>query len=96
MDSARPAPPLSALSPPASSEALITTAFGLIVAVPAVVAYNQFTARIREFGSRLDDFSREMLNSMEEITLRDNQDPLERERASEAGRGLGRESSRGF
>lgn len=83
---------------PGVSEALITTAFGLIVAVPAVVAYNQFTARIREFGSRLDDFSREMLNSMEEITLRDNQDPLERERASESSRGrdLGRETSRGF
>lgn len=71
---------------PGVSEALITTAAGLVVAVPAVVAYNQFTARIREFGSRIDDFSREMLNALEEISLRDNQDPLERERDREESR----------
>ncbi len=64
---------------PGVSEALITTAAGLVVAIPAVVAYNQFTARIREFASRMDDFARELLNSMEEITLRPNQDPMERE-----------------
>jgi biopolymer transport protein TolQ len=81
---------------PGVSEALVTTAFGLVVAVPAVIAYNQFTARIREFGSRIDDFAREMLNAMEEITLRGDQDPLERERASEPSREVGRESRRGF
>jgi biopolymer transport protein TolQ len=84
---------------PGVSEALITTAAGLVVAVPAVIAYNQFTARIREFGSRIDDFAREMLNAMEEITLRDNQDPLERERAREGQDPLRepvREGRRGF
>lgn len=81
---------------PGVSEALITTAAGLVVAVPAVMAYNQFTARIREFGSRIDDFSREMLNALEEITLRDNQDPLERERAREVGQEPVRETRRGF
>ena len=55
---------------PSISEALITTAAGLFVAVPAVVAYNQFTARIRVFASAIDDFSRELLNSMEEIPVR--------------------------
>jgi biopolymer transport protein TolQ len=55
---------------PGISEALITTAAGLFVAVPAVVAYNQFTARIRVFASAVDDFSRELLNSMEEIPVR--------------------------
>jgi biopolymer transport protein TolQ len=55
---------------PGISEALITTAAGLVVAVPAVIAYNQFTARIREFGARMDDFSRELLNSMEDIAVR--------------------------
>ncbi|MCU1313550.1 MAG: MotA/TolQ/ExbB proton channel family protein [Acidobacteriaceae bacterium] len=79
---------------PGVSEALITTAAGLLVAIPAVVAYNQFSARIREFGSRMDDFARELLNSMEEITLRPQQDPLERDRAEqresmrETGRGV--------
>src|ERR1700728_4373754 len=69
---------------PGVSEALITTAAGLLVAVPAVVAYNQFTARCRDFAARMDDFSRELLNSMEEVALKPGQDPAERE----AARGL--------
>ena len=55
---------------PGIAEALITTAAGLFVAVPAVVAYNQFTARIRVFASAIDDFCRELLNSLEEIPVR--------------------------
>ena len=55
---------------PGISEALITTAAGLFVAVPALVAYNQFTARIRVFASAVDDFCRELLNSLEEIPVR--------------------------
>jgi biopolymer transport protein TolQ len=55
---------------PGISEALITTAAGLFVAVPAVVAYNQFQSRIRVFAAAIDDFSRELLNSMEEIQMR--------------------------
>jgi biopolymer transport protein TolQ len=55
---------------PGISEALITTAAGLFVAVPAVVAYNQFTARIRVFASAVDDFARELLNMLEEIPAR--------------------------
>jgi biopolymer transport protein TolQ len=55
---------------PGISEALITTAAGLFVAVPAVIAYNQFTARIRVFAAAIDDFSRELLNSLEEIPVR--------------------------
>lgn len=52
---------------PGISEALITTAAGLAVAIPAVIGYNQFTARLREMGARLDGFSRELLTSIEEI-----------------------------
>lgn len=55
---------------PGISEALITTAAGLFVAVPAVVAYNQFAARIRVLASAADDFARELLNSLEEIPAR--------------------------
>ena len=55
---------------PGIAEALITTAAGLFVAVPAVVAYNQFSARIRVFASATDDFCRELLNSLEEIPVR--------------------------
>ncbi|HET9838025.1 MAG TPA: protein TolQ [Candidatus Angelobacter sp.] len=50
---------------PGISEALITTAAGLFAAIPAVIAYNQFTHRMREFGARMDDFTMEMLNFIE-------------------------------
>ncbi len=55
---------------PGISEALITTAAGLFVAIPALVAYNQLTARIRVFASATDDFCRELLNSLEELPVR--------------------------
>lgn len=50
---------------PGISEALITTAAGLAAAIPAVIAYNIFSAEIRQFGSRMDDFSLELLNAIE-------------------------------
>ena len=82
---------------PGISEALITTAAGLFVAVPALVAYNMFTARIRGFASGCDDFSRELLNSLEEIPVR----PAVVPRAAgpaipEAGREATREVDRGL
>lgn len=52
---------------PGISEALITTAAGLFAAVPAVVAYNYFLQRIREFAARMDDFSLELLNIIDRI-----------------------------
>lgn len=52
---------------PGISEALITTAAGIFVAVPAVMGYNQLTSRLRELGARLDDFGRELLNTIEEL-----------------------------
>ena len=71
---------------PGISEALITTAAGLFVAVPAVVAYNQFTARIRVLASATDDFCRELLNSLEEIPERGYSQ--QREPSQEVERGL--------
>jgi biopolymer transport protein TolQ len=53
---------------PGISEALITTAAGLFAAIPAVIAYNQFTHSMREFGARMDDFSLEILNLIERTT----------------------------
>lgn len=55
---------------PGISEALITTAGGLFVAVPALIAYNQFAARLRIMASAIDDFARELLNSLEDIPAR--------------------------
>lgn len=73
---------------PGIAEALITTAAGLFVAVPAVVAYNQFSARIRVFASATDDFSRELLNSLEEIPARSSAPPQDQEMPREAERGV--------
>ena len=50
---------------PGVSEALITTAAGLIAAIPAVIAYNLIGAAIRDFAARGDDFALEMLNAVE-------------------------------
>lgn len=78
---------------PGISEALITTAAGIFVAVPAVMGYNQLTARLRELGARLDDFGRELLNTMEEIQATPVQPPPPEEYSSrqrEVSRGLHR------
>jgi len=50
---------------PGISEALITTAAGLFTAIPAVIAYNHFVQRIKEFGALMDDFASEFLNMTE-------------------------------
>jgi biopolymer transport protein TolQ len=50
---------------PGISEALVTTAAGLFAAIPAVVAYNQFVQRLKEFGALMDDFALEFLNMTE-------------------------------
>ena len=54
---------------PGISEALITTAFGLVAAIPAVIAYNLIGSSIREFAARGDDFSLEMLNAIERMQV---------------------------
>ncbi len=50
---------------PGISEALITTAAGLFAAIPALIAYNQFVQRVKEFGAMIDDFALEFLNMTE-------------------------------
>lgn len=50
---------------PGISESLIATAAGLMAAIPAAVAYNQFSHRLRELGARMDDFALEFLNMTE-------------------------------
>lgn len=44
------------------SEALIATAVGLAAAIPAVVAYNSFVARIKVLDSEMTNFSNDFLN----------------------------------
>jgi biopolymer transport protein TolQ len=47
------------------AEALIATAFGLAAAIPALVAYNHLSNRVRLFASEMDDFAMEFLNIAE-------------------------------
>jgi biopolymer transport protein TolQ len=50
---------------PGIAEALITTAAGLAAAIPAVIAYNQLSHRVKQFASQMDDFAMEFLNIAE-------------------------------
>lgn len=50
---------LSAVAP-GISEALFATAIGLLVAIPAVVAYNKLTMEINRYLSRLENFADEL------------------------------------
>jgi biopolymer transport protein TolQ len=54
---------------PGISAALITTAAGLAVAIPALVGYNQLTGQLREFAARMDDFGRELINAIENAAM---------------------------
>jgi hypothetical protein len=44
------------------SEALITTAFGLFVAVPAVWMFNYFNSKIESFGVEMNNSSSELID----------------------------------
>ena len=44
------------------SEALITTAFGIFVAVPAVMAFNYFTTRLERFQIEMSNSSAELMD----------------------------------
>jgi biopolymer transport protein TolQ len=50
---------------PGISEALVATAFGLAVAIPAVIAFNFFMNKIRVIESEMNNFSSDFLNIIE-------------------------------
>jgi biopolymer transport protein TolQ len=47
---------------PGIAEALIATAAGLLAAIPAVIAYNYFSVRVRVLSTEMDSFSSDFLN----------------------------------
>ena len=47
---------------PGIAEALVATAIGLMAAIPAVMAYNYFSRRIRVLSSEMETFSSDFLN----------------------------------
>jgi biopolymer transport protein TolQ len=54
---------------PGISEALIATAAGLAVAIPAVIAFNYFMQKIKVIESELQSFSADFLNILERDIL---------------------------
>jgi len=55
---------------PGISEALVATAAGLAAAIPAVIAFNFFTQKIRTMNTELQSFSSDLLNIIERDILR--------------------------
>ena len=47
---------------PGIAEALIATAIGLVAAIPAVVAYNAFSSRLRFLEAEMEKFGADFLN----------------------------------
>ncbi len=50
---------------PGIAEALINTAAGLVAAIPALVGFNHFAARLRDLRSQMQDFILEFMNLTE-------------------------------
>jgi biopolymer transport protein ExbB/biopolymer transport protein TolQ len=44
------------------SEALVTTALGLLVAIPAVMVFNHFTSKIEAFDVEMGNSSSELID----------------------------------
>ena len=61
---------------PGVAEALIATAAGLFAAIPAVIAYNYFLAKIRKTVFRVEAFGIEFLNTVEELN-QESKEPAE-------------------
>jgi biopolymer transport protein TolQ len=55
---------------PGISEALVATAMGLAAAIPAVVAYNHFSNRIRTVENEMIHFASEFLNMLKRDLMR--------------------------
>jgi biopolymer transport protein TolQ len=55
---------------PGLAEALINTSGGLFVAIPAVIAYNYFSEKIKDMATRMDSFSIEFLTFVNRTYLR--------------------------
>jgi biopolymer transport protein TolQ len=55
---------------PGIAEALIATAIGLVAAIPAVMAFNYFTRKVKVLSSEMDAFSNDFLNICKRHFLR--------------------------
>jgi len=49
---------------PGIAEALVTTAFGLVAAIPAAIGYNYFVSRVNRFSGELEGFASEFIGTL--------------------------------
>jgi biopolymer transport protein TolQ len=49
---------------PGIADALVTTAFGLVAAIPAAIAYNYFVSRLNRFSGELEGFASEFIGTL--------------------------------
>ena len=54
---------------PGISEALVATAAGLAVAIPAVIFYNHYSNKLSEIDNNIQNFSTDFLNLVERDLL---------------------------
>jgi biopolymer transport protein TolQ len=52
---------------PGISEALVATAMGLFAAIPAVIGYNRFSARVEALVKRHEAFSDELISILHRV-----------------------------
>jgi len=57
---------------PGVAEALVATAAGLFTAIPAVIAYNYFLARVRRLAFQMDRFAIDLTNALETRGIRED------------------------
>jgi biopolymer transport protein ExbB/biopolymer transport protein TolQ len=61
------------------AEALVATALGIFVAIPAVVAFNHFTGKLENFHVEMNRVSSQLVNCLfkvPEVKVRDNKAPV--------------------
>lgn len=56
---------------PHIAQALVATAIGLLAAIPAVMAYNYFSSRIKKMGVEMENFSIDFLNILRRHFFKD-------------------------
>jgi biopolymer transport protein TolQ len=55
---------------PGISDALVTTVAGLIVAIPAVIAYNYYIGKVRNFANDMDRWSLEIVGDFRRLAVK--------------------------
>jgi biopolymer transport protein ExbB/TolQ len=71
------------------AEALVSTALGIFVAIPAVMAFNQFTGKLENFSVEMNRASSQLVNHLfkvPEIRLRETKVPVDKTEGSYATR----------